>query len=124
MLNREHWKKIEALCRSLRRWFDTRSYRPLLLLFVVSMTVFLWPLAVDVAIALFFGLPNGFRKAMGQGMLLALLAVGLKTLWRVKPADSWPSERDLDADHPPAFSTLAALGPTHRGSLARVTDHA
>src|SRR5271157_5102777 len=83
MLNREQWKQIEALSRALGRWFDTRSYRPLLLLFVVSMTVFLWPLAVDVAIALFFGLPNGFRKAMGQGLLLALLAVGLRRLWRL-----------------------------------------
>ena len=64
MLNREHWKQIEALRRCLGRWFDTRSYRPLLLLFVVSMTVFPWPLAVDVAIARFFGLPNGLRKAM------------------------------------------------------------
>jgi hypothetical protein len=103
MLNREHWKKIEALRRCLGRWFDTRSYRPLLLLFVVSMTVFLWPLAVDVAIALLFGLPNGFRKAMGQGLLLALLAVGLRRLWRVNPTDSWPSERDRDADHLHAF---------------------
>ena len=76
----------------------------MLLLFVVSMTVFLWPLAVDVAIALFFGLPNGLRKAMGQGLLLALLAVGLRRLWRVNPTDSWPSERDPDADHPHAFA--------------------
>src|SRR5271157_2176511 len=103
MLNREQWKQIEALSRALGRWFDTRSYRPLLLLFVVSMTVFLWPLAVDVAIALFFGLPIGFRKAMGQGLLLAILAVGLRRLWRVNPTDSWPSERDPDADHPHGF---------------------
>jgi hypothetical protein len=74
----------------------------LLLLFVVSMTVFPWPLAVDVAIARFFGLPNGLRKAMGHGLLLGLLALGLRRLWRVNPTDSWPSERDLDADHPHA----------------------
>ncbi|MGC1717947.1 MAG: hypothetical protein WA746_03075 [Isosphaeraceae bacterium] len=40
---------------------------------------------------------------MGHGLLLALLAVGLRRLWRVNPADSWPSERDRDADHPHGF---------------------
>ena len=102
MLNRESWKKTEALHRSLLQWFDPGSYRPLILLFVVSMAVFLWPLAVDVAIALFFMIPNGLRKAMGQGLLLALLAIGLRRLWRVNPADSWPSKQDQDADEPEA----------------------
>jgi hypothetical protein len=85
---------VNPLCAQLRLFG---------LLFVVSMTVFLWPLAVDVAIALFFWLPNGFRKAMGQGLLLALLALGLRRLWRVNPTDSWPAEREPDADHPHAF---------------------
>jgi len=68
------------------------------------MAVFLAPLAMDVVVALFFGLPNGLRKAMGQGMLLVLLAVGLRRIWQVKPTDSWPAERDLDAAHPPALA--------------------
>jgi hypothetical protein len=103
MLNRESWKKIEILSRTLGRWIDTRSYRPLILLFVVSMAIFLWPLAVDVAIALFFRIPNGLLKVMGQGLFLALVVAGLRRLWRVRPTDTWPWERDLDVDLPRAF---------------------
>ncbi len=92
MWNREYWKKFETLCRTLRPWFDTRSYRPLVLLVVVSLTVFLGPLAGDVVIALFFAIPRVVRHAMGQGMLLGLIALGLWRLHRVKETDSWPIE--------------------------------
>src|SRR5271165_4735615 len=96
MSNRES-PRIDVFYRLLAHWFHPRSYRPLVLLFAVSMAVFLFPLFVVVAFALFFRIPNGLRKAMGQVMLLAILAVGLRRLWRVQPTDSWPSEHDPDA---------------------------
>ncbi len=98
MLKPEHRKTIETLYRILWPWFDTRSYRPLLLLFVVSMAVFLGPLAREVAVALFFRIPNGIRNALGQGTILGLLVFGLIRLWRVKPTDSWPAEQDRDTN--------------------------
>jgi hypothetical protein len=95
MLNRDRWKWLEILYRWLRPWFDPRSYRFLIMLFVVSMGVFLGPLAIDVAKALFFAIPSSLRQAMGQGVLLALIAAGLVRLSRVKATDTWPSQQDL-----------------------------
>ncbi len=97
MSNRES-PRIDAFYRLLAYWLHPGSYRPLALLFAVSMAAFLLPLFVDIVIALLFRIPNGLRKAMGQVMLLAILAVGLRRLWRVQPTDSWPSEHDPDAD--------------------------
>ena len=61
---------MERAVRALRPWFDWRSYRSLITLVVVSFAVFLWPLAYDVAVALFFMLPGWFRNALGQTALL------------------------------------------------------
>jgi hypothetical protein len=90
MTSWESGKKIKALVQALRPWVNPESYRPLVLLVVVSLTLVLWPLAVDVGYALFFGLPLWCQKALGQGLLLALVGIGLRRLWRVKPADTWP----------------------------------
>ncbi len=104
MLNREDWKKLLWLSRFVRVWFDPRSYRPLILLFVAAMTVFLWPLAMDVAVALFFRIPSLVRKVMAQTVVLSILGLAWWRLWRVKPSDTWPSERDQDEAHPPTLN--------------------
>jgi hypothetical protein len=78
--------------RKLRPWVDPSSYRPLFLLVVISLVVFLAPLMADVGYALFFMLPSWFRKSLGQGILLTLIAAGLRRLWRVRARDWWPIE--------------------------------
>jgi hypothetical protein len=55
------------------------------------MGVFLLPLASDVARALILALPQRLRWSTGQAGLLALLALGMWRLWRVKPTDAWPA---------------------------------
>ena len=102
MLSPEHRKRAESIYRYLRRWFDPRSYRPLILLFVVAMAVFLGPLATEVATALFYRIPNALRKAMVHGLLLSFLGLAFYRLWQVKPADSWPSEEALGLNSVPA----------------------
>lgn len=92
MMNGERWEKIKGHSRALRPWVHPSSYRPLILLVVISLVVFLGPLAVDVGYALFFMLPPWVRKSLGQGILLTLIAVGLRRLWRVRETDSWPIE--------------------------------
>jgi|GEM_PF-1823101 len=92
MMNCARWEKIKGLGRALRPWVHPSSYRSLILLVVISLVVFLWPLAVDVAWALFFMLPPWVRKSLGQGILVTLIAVGLWRLHRVKGTDSWPIE--------------------------------
>src|SRR5271157_1929512 len=92
MMNCARWEKIKGLGRALRPWVHPSSYRSLILLVVISLVVFLWPLAVDVAWALFFMLPPWVRKSLGQGILVTLIAVGLWRLHRVKGTDSWPVE--------------------------------
>jgi hypothetical protein len=62
------------------------------MLFVVSMAVFLAPLAWDVARALFFAIPQSIRHAMGQGVILATIAAGLVRVSRLKETDSWPMQ--------------------------------
>ena len=98
----------EALLRALRPWFDWRSYRSLVLLFAVSMTVFLLPLAYDVGIAVLFRIPAWFRNSLGQAILLALMAVGLRRIWDVRPGDAWPSRPDQN-DRPAVTTTARWL---------------
>jgi hypothetical protein len=92
MMNWERWEQIKGLGRALRPWVHPGSYRSLILLVVISLVVFLWPLAIDVAWALFFMPPPWVRESLGQGVLLTLIAVGLWRLHRVKGTDSWPIE--------------------------------
>lgn len=80
--------------RHLRPWFDTRSYRPLILLVVVILGVFLGPLIWDVLVAMVFSLPPWTRKAFGQGVMLSILAAGVMRLWTVRPTDAWPIEAE------------------------------
>jgi hypothetical protein len=82
--------RIRRLGRALGRNLDPSTYRPLILLVVGSLAIFLWPLAVDVGYALFFMIPPLIRKGIGQGLVLTLIALGLRRLWLVKPTDAWP----------------------------------
>jgi hypothetical protein len=79
------------MTRRLRAWVDPSSYRPLVLLVVVSFTIFLGPLALDVLKAIFFRIPWSYRWVLGQGAMIALLAAGLHRLWLVRPTDAWPA---------------------------------
>jgi hypothetical protein len=97
MLNEARWKKIQPYYLFVKRWCDPKSHRFLVMLFVVSMAVFLAPLAWDVARALFFAIPQSIRHAMGQGVILATIAAGLVRISLVRETDSWPSEDAEDA---------------------------
>jgi hypothetical protein len=90
IVNRDCWERFKSLLRYLRPWVDPSSYRALWALVVVSLGVFLAPLAFDICHAIFFRLPPWFRNALGNGVLMALGAYGLRRLWRVNPGDSWP----------------------------------
>jgi hypothetical protein len=76
--------------RKFRSWVDPSTYRPLVLLVVISLGVFLMPLALDIAYALYFALPFWFRKSLGHGIFLTMIAAGLWRLWQVRPGDRWP----------------------------------
>jgi hypothetical protein len=91
MISAERREWIRGWIRRLRPWVDPSSYRPLILLFVLSMTVFIGPLVADVSYALFFRLPDWFRTWLGQGVLLGLMGMGLRRLCQVKPSDAWPA---------------------------------
>jgi hypothetical protein len=83
--------RVRALLRAVKPWFDPRSRRPLVLIAVVSLAVFLGPLAADVASAWFFAIPWGLRWSLAQAALVAAMAVGVARLCRVRPRDTWPS---------------------------------
>src|SRR3982751_1618811 len=91
-MSRLRWEAIRSLGRTLRPYVDPSSYRPLILLVVISLIIFLWPLAVDVAHALFFMIPSWIRKSFAQGLILTLIAAGLVRLCRVMKTDGWPIE--------------------------------
>lgn len=82
--------RARALVRAAAPWFDPTTRKPLVLLVVVALGVFLGPLFMDVARALYGALPSRFRWAIGQAVVVALVAVGLRRLWRVGPSDTWP----------------------------------
>lgn len=96
MRRRERWGKIRGVARILAPWVDPKSRRPLVLLVVVSLAVFLGPLAFDVSHAFFFGLPEWFRWSLGEVALLAIIAAGLCRLWCVRPTDTWPDTPSTD----------------------------
>jgi hypothetical protein len=83
--------------RKLRLWIDPSSYRPMILLVAVSLTIFLLPLAFEVSRALFFAIPYWIRKSFAHGTLLAVIAAGLWRIWQVRPRDQWPMESERDA---------------------------
>jgi hypothetical protein len=86
-VNRGCWDEVKRLLGYLRPWVDTKSYRPLIALVVVSLGVFLAPLALDVAYAVFLGVPLWLRNAIGQGLFLTLGGFGLRRLWQVRSTD-------------------------------------
>ncbi len=96
-------KRFRGVALALKPWIDPKSRKPLILLVVVCLGVFLAPLAFDVAHALFFKLPRWLRWSIGEAAFLAVVAVGLRRLLRVDPTDEWPIRRDSDeADVDPA----------------------
>ncbi len=105
-MNQEQRDRMLKLARWLGPWFDRRSYRPILLLLLVSFTIFLGPLAVDLFKAWYFSLPNSLRRALGQGTLMTLIAAGLYRLWLIRPADSWPVSEPLNVPAPAVADRL------------------
>ena len=83
-------ERMKRVARAVVPWFDPGSRRPLILLVVVSLGVFLAPLAFDVAKAAYLGLPRWLRWSFGQGMLLTLMGAGIWRLGKVRPTDTWP----------------------------------
>jgi hypothetical protein len=100
MTRRERWIKIRGQAQALGPWVDPKSRRPLVLVFVVSMMVFLAPLALDVVAAFFYGLPRWFRWSLGQAALVALIAAGLWRLGQVRATDGWPTWPGPDPSAP------------------------
>jgi hypothetical protein len=84
------WQRLKGIFRAANPWGDPNSRWPLGLLVVVSLGVFLLPLAIDVILAQFYRLPEWFRRSLGEAVYLALVAAGLQRLGRVQPRDSWP----------------------------------
>ncbi len=83
--------RVRALLRAARPWLDPRSRKPLVLLAVVSLAVFLAPLAADVASAWFFSLPWGLRWSLAQAAIVLAIAIGVCRLCWIRPGDAWPS---------------------------------
>src|SRR5437868_64390 len=107
MIDREQCDRVRRVARILRPWVDPGSYRPLVLLVAVSLAVFLAPLGLDVAHALFYGLPPWWRWSLGEAAFLAIVAAGLRRLWQVRPSDAWP------------WPTPTSTGPAEPGRDAR-----
>ncbi len=97
--NGERWDELMGFLRLVRPWFDARTYRPLILLFVVAFGVLLGPLALDLVYVVLYGLPPWLRKALGNGLLLSIMGVGLIRLWKVRPSDAWPIGSTADDHH-------------------------
>jgi hypothetical protein len=72
------------------------------LLAAVSLIVFLWPLATDLAPALFFAIPWSIRWSLGQAVIIAAIAVGVGRLCWVRPGDAWPEDAPTDWSRSPA----------------------
>jgi hypothetical protein len=102
MNKRGQWDRVRRVARILHPWVDPASYRPLVLLVVVALAVFLAPLGLDVAHALFYGLPPWWRWSLGEAAFLVLVAAGLRRLWQVRPTDAWPSAMGVAEPGPDA----------------------
>jgi hypothetical protein len=89
-VNRHPWDRAKNLLRRVRPLVDTRW--PLVALLILSLGIFLAPLAFDVGHALFFRIPKWYRKALGQVLMLAVGGAALFRIWHVRPTDSWPCE--------------------------------
>jgi hypothetical protein len=102
-----NWQRLDrfrSMLRCLRPWVDTSTYRPLIALVAVSLIVLFIPLTLDAASAFFFGLPVWFRHGLAKGLFLALAGLGIRRLFQVRPADSWPITSGPDD---PAENTAA-----------------
>ncbi len=93
-------ERIWRFGRALGPWVDPKSRRPLVLIAAIAMTVFLAPLGLDIAKALFFALPQWFRWSLGQGAVVAILVIGLRRLLNVRPTDAWPAASLSDESGP------------------------
>ena len=101
MLKPEHRKTIDTLYQVSRPWFDTRSYRPLLMLFVVSMAVFLGPLAWEVAVCALLWDSQRHSQCTRPGNHPGVAGSRAAQALCVKSTDSWPTEQDPDTDLSP-----------------------
>ena len=90
MATQGHRDAIARAARALRPWVDPKSRRPLVLLALIAMAVFLGPLAVDVLTAVYYRLPREVRWGFGQACLVASIAIGLRRIGEVRPSDAWP----------------------------------
>ena len=93
---------VRDLYRVLRAWLDPSTRRPLILLALVAFAIFLWPLAVDVARALFSAIPVSVRWFGGQAAIVAGVAAGLWRLYQVRPSDEWPEPEGIGPTTPAA----------------------
>jgi len=90
MISRQLRKRLRNIARALQPWIDTRTYRPLFLLFVVALAALLGPPLYDTGMGFFLSLPRRVHWALGEGVFLLIVATGLLRLLTVKPADTWP----------------------------------
>ena len=111
------WRCVRDLCRVLRTWLDPSTRRPLILLTLVAFAIFLWPLAVDVARALFSAIPVSVRWFGGQAAIVAGFAAGLWRLYQVRPSDEWPAAGRHQAND--AGGAVDAVGLEAGRRLAR-----
>jgi hypothetical protein len=82
---------MRRLWAALWYWLDPQSRRPLVVLAVLAMLLFLAPLMVDVVWAVFFKLSPRIRWWLGELMFVGLLALGVRRLLTVRPGDGWPA---------------------------------
>ena len=101
----ERWHTASVIVRSLNPWVALVKRRPRASLVVVSLGVFLAPLAVDVVTMLIYWIPFQVRWWIGQSAFLTVVAAGLWRLWQVRPTDSWPT---LSAADEPGIDRVAA----------------
>ena len=104
-MNRTQWRTMTSKARRvLGPWVDAKTRRPLVTLVAVSLAVVLWPLALDVGKAL-VSKETWVAWSLGEGIFLAILAVGLGRLALKFPTDSWPTPARPDE---PATETVEA----------------
>jgi hypothetical protein len=90
MINPELGKRLRNVARILQPWIDTRTYRPLILLFVVALAASLGPPLYETGLGYFLSTPTQVRWALGEGVFVLIAAAGIWRVATVKPADTWP----------------------------------